>query len=89
MSLLDNHLDTEIATIDRLDVEKAVTSPSIFGKCDAFFEAGGDFENVVAADLYPYFRPLERNDGTHAVINGHDVIMAGSNNSDCVRIIQD
>ncbi|WP_054683981.1 aminotransferase class I/II-fold pyridoxal phosphate-dependent enzyme [Rhodothermus marinus] len=33
-----------------------------------------------AAGLYPYFRPIERNEGTRAIINGREVIMAGSNN---------
>ncbi len=80
MSFLEGHLDTELTTIDQIDVEKAATSPSIFDKCFAFFKKGGDYQQTVEADLYPYFRPIERSDGTHAIINGHDVIMAGSNN---------
>ena len=30
--------------------------------------------------MYPYFRPIERQDGTRAIIEGKEVIMAGSNN---------
>ncbi len=49
---------------------------SIFKKC---------YEFTVAADaraqgLYPYFRPIEKSDGTKVIIEGREVIMAGSNN---------
>ena len=54
--------------------------PSLFDKCERFFDESGDYAQVKAADLYPYFRPIERNDGTHAIMNGRDIIMAGSNN---------
>jgi 8-amino-7-oxononanoate synthase len=53
---------------------------SIFDKCDAFFDPEGLFAQVKNADLYPYFRPIERNDGSRAVMNGREIIMAGSNN---------
>ncbi len=56
------------------------TLPSLFDKCIRFFEPDGDYATVKGADLYPYFRPLERNEGTRAIINGREVIMAGSNN---------
>lgn len=56
------------------------TPPSIFEACHSFFEPSGDYALVKGAGLYPYFRPLERNEGSRAVINGHEVIMAGSNN---------
>lgn len=45
-----------------------------------FFAPEGDYARVKAAGLYPYFRPIERNEGTRAIINGREVIMAGSNN---------
>ncbi len=54
--------------------------PLLFSKCHRFFEPEGDYAQVTGADLYPYFRPLERNDGSRATINGREVIMAGSNN---------
>ena len=54
--------------------------PSLFAKCHRFFEPAGDYAQVKAADLYPYFRAIERNEGTRAIINGRETIMAGSNN---------
>ncbi len=54
--------------------------PSLFTKCDRFFDADGVFAQIKAADLYPYFRPVEKNDGTRAIIQGREIIMAGSNN---------
>lgn len=62
-------------------VRPAVASePLLFSKTHRFFEAAGDYAQIKAADLYPYFRPIERNEGTRAILNGHEVIMAGSNN---------
>ncbi len=54
--------------------------PSLFDKCHAFFGDEGDYAQVKGADLYPYFRPIERNEGTRAIMNGQEIIMAGSNN---------
>jgi len=54
--------------------------PSLFDKCGRFFEPGGDYDVVHSAGLYPYFRQIERNEGTRAIINGREIIMAGSNN---------
>jgi 8-amino-7-oxononanoate synthase len=48
----------------------------VFSKCSAYTEA----KEVMATGLYPYFIPLEENEGTEAVINGHRLIMCGSNN---------
>lgn len=56
------------------------TAPSLFDKCVRFFDPSGDYAQITGADLYPYFRPLERNEGSRAIINGQEVIMAGSNN---------
>ena len=58
----------------------APAQPSLFDKCDRFFDPEGLFAQVKEADLYPYFRPIERNDGTRAIMQGHEIIMAGSNN---------
>nr|WP_237181583.1 pyridoxal phosphate-dependent aminotransferase family protein [Rhodothermus bifroesti] len=66
---------------DRLAVPQVSTAePSLFVKCHRFFDPTGDYARVRAAGLYPYFRPIERNEGTRAIINGREVIMAGSNN---------
>ena len=48
----------------------------IFDKCSAYTEA----KEVMATGLYPYFIPLEKNEGTEAIIEGHRLIMCGSNN---------
>ena len=48
----------------------------IFNKCGAYTEA----KDVMATGLYPYFIPLEKNEGTEAIIDGHRLIMCGSNN---------
>lgn len=52
----------------------------LFDKARRFFDAEGDYSQIRAADLYPYFRPIQVAEGTRAVIRGHEVIMAGSNN---------
>lgn len=48
----------------------------VFQKCLEFTRA----DEVKAAGLYPYFRPIEENEGPVVRIEGRDVIMAGSNN---------
>lgn len=54
--------------------------PSLFDKCHRFFDPSGDYAQVKKADLYPYFRPIERQEGSRAIMNGEEIIMAGSNN---------
>ncbi len=56
------------------------TDPSLFDKCHAWYHPEGEFAQVTAAGIYPYFQPLESSEGSRARIHGHDVIMAGSNN---------
>ena len=51
-------------------------SQDVFEKCYAFKAA----DNARKAGLYPYFRPLDYNDGPEAVIDGERVLMLGSNN---------
>jgi 8-amino-7-oxononanoate synthase len=48
----------------------------IFSKAFDFKRA----DEVKATGLYPYFKPLTATDGTVVEIEGHTVIMAGSNN---------
>ena len=48
----------------------------IFNKAFNFTKA----DEVKEMGLYPYFKPLEATDGTIVEIEGHEVIMAGSNN---------
>lgn len=48
----------------------------VFEKCYQFTAA----DNARKAGLYPFFRPLDVNDGPEAVIDGRRVLMFGSNN---------
>ncbi|MDR3665564.1 MAG: pyridoxal phosphate-dependent aminotransferase family protein [Ignavibacteriaceae bacterium] len=48
----------------------------LFTKCYDFTRA----DEVKALGLYPYFRPIEENEGPVVQIEGRKVIMAGSNN---------
>jgi 8-amino-7-oxononanoate synthase len=48
----------------------------LFQKCRDFTRA----DEVKAAGLYPYFRPVEENEGPVVQIEGRQIIMAGSNN---------
>ncbi len=48
----------------------------LFRKCYEFTRA----DEVKALGLYPYFRPIEENEGPVVQIEGKKVIMAGSNN---------
>jgi 8-amino-7-oxononanoate synthase len=57
-----------------------IAAPALFDKCHRFFEPTGLYAEVKEAALYPYFRAIERNEGTRAIIQGREVIMAGSNN---------
>lgn len=48
----------------------------LFKKCHEFTRA----DDIKALGLYPYFRPIEANEGPVVQIEGKRVIMAGSNN---------
>lgn len=48
----------------------------LFQKCWSFTRA----DEVKAAGVYPYFRPIQENEGPVVQIEGRKVIMAGSNN---------
>jgi 8-amino-7-oxononanoate synthase len=48
----------------------------LFTKCYTFTRA----DEVKAAGFYPYFRPIEQNEGPVVKIEGREIIMAGSNN---------
>jgi len=49
---------------------------NLFTKCYTFTRA----DEVKAAGFYPYFRPIEQNEGPVVKFEGREVIMAGSNN---------
>ena len=54
--------------------------PALFAKAERFFAPDGDYARSHESGLYPYFRAIEVSEGSHATINGREVIMAGSNN---------
>ena len=51
-------------------------SKTIFDKCLDFTEA----EEARQTGIYPFFKPIERSDGTKVYIGGREMLMAGSNN---------
>ncbi|MFN3345624.1 MAG: aminotransferase class I/II-fold pyridoxal phosphate-dependent enzyme, partial [Chloroherpetonaceae bacterium] len=64
----------EVTTAEVLSESKPLKD--LFQKCYDFTTA----DEVKALGLYPYFRPLEENEGPVVRIEGREVIMAGSNN---------
>lgn len=65
----------------RLDATPASPArKTIFEKAQQFFAPDGRYAMTKAAGIYPYFRAIEVAEGTRAVIDGKEVIMAGSNN---------
>ncbi|HBZ38866.1 MAG TPA: 8-amino-7-oxononanoate synthase, partial [Balneola sp.] len=58
------------------DTKTEIAKNDIFAKAYSFTKA----DEVKELGLYPYFKPLESTDGTIVEIEGHEVIMAGSNN---------
>jgi 8-amino-7-oxononanoate synthase len=48
----------------------------LFEKCRSFTRA----DEIKALGLYPYFRPLEENEGPVVQMEGRKIVMAGSNN---------
>ena len=72
--------DTDVERPEPTDRVAERAARTIFDKTRRFFDPDNDYAQVKAADLYPYFRPIEVAEGTRAVIRGHEVIMAGSNN---------
>ena len=50
--------------------------PSLFDKCYDYRYA----DDVKAAGIYPYFRPIEESEGPVVRMDGKTIIMAGSNN---------
>ena len=62
---------------ERHSVNRAETKPvDLFDKCRSFTRA----DEVKAMGYYPYFRPIQENEGPVVAIEGRKVIMAGSNN---------
>ena len=68
--------DAKSAAVPAPTVEKAKKPVDLFQKCWSFTRA----DEIKAAGFYPYFRPIEENEGPIVTIEGRKVIMAGSNN---------
>ena len=49
---------------------------SLFDKCNAYDRA----DKVKAAGIYPWFRPIEESEGPVVMMEGKQIVMAGSNN---------
>ena len=64
----NNHFMSSNKTGDKL--------PSLFDKCYDYTYA----DDVKAAGIYPYFRPIEESEGPVVKMDGKKIIMAGSNN---------
>lgn len=64
---------TNSASPDSAPAKKPV---DLFQKCWSFTRA----DEIKAAGFYPYFRPIEENEGPVVMIEGRKIIMAGSNN---------
>ncbi len=67
--------DTEVIRDEPLSTTEK-KPVDLFEKCWSFTRA----DEVKAAGYYPYFRPIEENEGPEVQIEGRHVIMAGSNN---------
>jgi 8-amino-7-oxononanoate synthase len=73
--------DSELDGADRLSIDAAVREryaggDDIFAKTTKFTLA----RTARAMNLYPFFQPLDNNDGPEAQIYGRHVLMLGSNN---------
>ena len=81
--MLDHHDTQSNGVLKKNGAVPGVTvkeEPTLFSKTHRFFSPESDYMRVKSADLYPYFQPIERNEGTRAIMDGKEVIMAGSNN---------
>lgn len=54
----------------------SITDKSIFNKCHDFKDAA----EARSTGIYPFFKPIERSQGTKVYIEGREMLMAGSNN---------
>ena len=79
MSNSTNSTDKSNSAVERVILNDR-PAPSLFSKVVDFMEPDALYAQVHDKRLYPWFRAIERNDGTRAIINGKEVIMAGSNN---------
>ncbi len=62
--------------MDFINMNVEIKETDLFYKCYSFTRA----DEVKARGLYPYFHPIEENEGPIVHIGGRKIIMAGSNN---------
>ncbi len=67
--------DMEVSMKERSSLA-SIGGRDVLEKCQKFMAA----DNARKRGIYPFFRPLDLNDGPEAVINGRRVVMFGSNN---------
>ncbi|MDQ2646176.1 MAG: aminotransferase class I/II-fold pyridoxal phosphate-dependent enzyme [Myxococcota bacterium] len=67
--------DMEVSMKERSSLA-SIGGKDVLEKCQKFMAA----DNARKRGIYPFFRPLDLNDGPEAVINGRRVVMFGSNN---------
>ncbi|NTV46626.1 MAG: aminotransferase class I/II-fold pyridoxal phosphate-dependent enzyme, partial [Chlorobiales bacterium] len=63
-------------TVENTATDTTKKPKDLFQKCYDFTIA----DDIKARGIYPYFRPIEENEGPEVMIEGRKVIMAGSNN---------
>lgn len=63
-------------TVENTATDTTKKPKDLFQKCYEFTIA----DDIKARGIYPYFRPIEENEGPEVMIEGRKVIMAGSNN---------
>lgn len=79
-------IDYHSSTLMFEDIDQLLQSRHQISQSDSqdIFAKTRDFQKVVRlsqeAGIYPYFQPLELNEGTEAILRGKRVIMLGSNN---------
>lgn len=59
-----------------MTTQAKTNSSDLFSKCEQFVEA----KQLMAAGLYPFFRPIEATEGSSVVTHGKKRVMIGSNN---------
>ena len=67
-------IDTERRSVSQ--TQSSAKPVDLFQKCWSFTRA----DEIKAMGYYPYFRPIEENEGPVVTIEGRKIIMAGSNN---------
>jgi len=69
-------LTDERRSVSQAPIQVEAKTTDLFQKCWSFTRA----DEIKAMGYYPYFRPIEENEGPEVRIEGRKMIMAGSNN---------